>query len=216
MKELNDDMKVLITYALLLIAIGVVLYDITYNPQYGRKCELSDQFGNKITGNCSFMIGYYNSQESIADYLNLVERLAINNGSTTTTSTIVDCTTTTLPLEQMIKIYCPTTTETTTTTYKLKEQGSFSEHHPTTTTTTTLPEIYDFMLTCANDSDCTLTSGCCPCTAGGKVITMNKVYVRSWKESLGCHIGIRCVGSMKPCENYKAVCENKTCTKTIQ
>jgi hypothetical protein len=229
-ENMNEQTKNIITWLLCIAAISTLLYDITQNPQYGRKCELNDIYGNTITGNCSYIIEYYHSQQNIADYINLVTRLA--NSTTTDTQT-----TTTLTTEQIKEKYCPTTTTTTititsttileytevkiniitTTTYKLKHQGNFSSNKATTTTTTTtLPRIYDFMLTCQNNSECTLTSGCCPCTTGGKAIAMNKRYVKSWKERLDCPLGIKCQGSLKPCENYKAECVNQTCTKTIQ
>jgi hypothetical protein len=105
----------------------------------------------------------------------------------------------------------------TSTTFKLKHQGSFSEHHPpTSTTSTTLAVIYDFFLTCGNDTDCGFAEDCCGCHGRGQYYPMNKKYIESWERSNHCSLSVHCFGSMKPCENYHAVCVNGTCGEVLE
>jgi hypothetical protein len=131
----------------------------------------------------------------------IVTTTSTSSTSTSTSSTVSTTTTSTSTLSS-----------STSTTFKLKHQGTFSEHHPTTSTTsTTLAKIYDFFVTCQNDTDCGLAEDCCGCILRGHYFPMNKQYVKSWESSNHCPINVHCFGSRKPCENYHAICVNKTC-----
>jgi hypothetical protein len=154
------------------------------------------------------------------------------SSSTTTTSTTTTSTTTsTLSHDQLLRawgISTTTTSTTTSSTYILKHQGNFSSNRGTTTTTTiTLPayvQIFDYMQTCKNDSDCTLVNeGCCPCFAGGTVVPINRNYSKWWNNQLNvqCPLMVSCGGNVcihcnKPCNYYYPFCDNGICAKSME
>jgi len=141
----------------------------------------------------------------------MLETTTTSTSTTTTTSSSTTITTT-------------MTTSSTSTTSGLRHQGSFSLHHPTTTsivTTTTIGKIYDFYLSCANDSECVLAEGCCKCADGADYYAINKKYVDRWKQSNSCPFETICFNHncrdiMKPCENYRSHCVNSICVVTIE
>jgi hypothetical protein len=159
--------------------------------------------------------------------------------STSTTTTTSTSTTTTTSTTSTLSAYnlmryrglipiTITTSTVTTTTFKLKHQGNYSANLGTTSTTTiTLPgfmHIYDYMQTCANDSDCALVNeGCCPCFAGGDVVPISRNYSVWWNRQLDiqCPFMINCGGEVcihcnKPCKYYYAYCDNGVCARTME
>lgn len=121
-----------------------------------------------------------------------------------------------------------TTSSSTSTTFKLKHQGNFSSNLGSSSTTTiTLPayvKIFDYMLACKNDSDCTLVNeGCCPCDLGGNIVPISRNYSRWWNRQIdiqcplmvGCGGGV-CVHCNRPCKYYYPFCDNGMCTKTME
>lgn len=110
-----------------------------------------------------------------------------------------------------------TTSSTTTTTFKLKHQGKASDvkRITSTTTTWTLPPIREDYLYCVSDNDCGLAQTCCPCDFGGNPIPMNKIFIKQYQQTLNCALGVTCGWMKRPC-NYRPVCVNQTCTKTLE
>ena len=56
---------------------------------------------------------------------------------------------------------------------------------------------------CSQDSDCIkIQGGCCPCTAGGGNIAINKKYEEYWKNKLNTE----CVGTRNMCLAVMMAC----------